>query len=480
MLDSTAVNLFIDGEWRPAEDGSTFDQIDPATEEVLGTAAQAARADTAAAIEAAARGQEVWANTAPWERAKILRRAGLLLAERAEAVAAAVTHTCGKPIAQSRMEVAQSVEYFDWFAGEAQRIYGQTLAGRHADQRLMASYQPVGVVATFTAWNFPVSLQVRKMAPALAAGCAVVARPAEEGTAAVALMVQCLVDAGLPPGVVNLVTGKPDEISETVMDSELVRKVSFTGSIPVGQYFIRRSADTVKRISMELGGHAPVIVWDDVDVEQVAKIAATGKFRNNGQVCVSPTRFYVHEKHRRDFADAFVSTTKAMRVGPGLDPATEIGPLVSRRRLEAVAEMVQATLDGGARIVHGGGRPAGMERGYFFEPTVFADTPDDARAMIDEPFGPLAPLASFEEFDEVIRRANALKQGLAAYVFTNSLKRAHKTVDALKTGIVCVNNVAAATPEMPFGGVKHSGFGREGGSQGILDYLDVKFTNLIL
>jgi succinate-semialdehyde dehydrogenase / glutarate-semialdehyde dehydrogenase len=478
--DNMTVNLFIGGDWQPVRSDSRFELINPATEEAVGTAAQASRADTEAAIAAAAEGLKIWSKTAPWERAKLLRKAAALLAERSEAVARRVVLECGKPIGQARAEVASCVDYFDWFAGEAQRLYGEVLQGRTAEQKFMATKEPVGVVAAFTAWNFPISLQARKIAPALAAGCSVVCRPAEEGTGAVALMLQCLIDAGLPPGVVNMVSGRPQDISETVMDSEIVRKVTFTGSIPVGQWFIRRSADTVKRMSMELGGHAPVIVWDDVDVERIAQLAATGKFRNNGQVCVSPTRFFVHDRLKSGFTDAFVGAAKAMKLGNGLDPSTDIGPLINARRLESIKGMVEDTQSGGAKLAMGGQQPAGINRGYFYEPTVFLDTPDSARGMIDEPFGPIAMLASFDDFDDVIARANSLPQGLAAYVFTNSLKRAHMTADALRTGIVCVNTLQAATTEMPFGGVKHSGFGREGGSQSIQDYLDTKFINLVM
>ena len=478
--DTMTVDLLIGGEWQPARSGDRIELVNPATEEAVGTAAQASRIDTEAAIASAADGLKVWSKTAPWDRAKVLRKAAVILAERAESVARRVVLECGKPIGQSRAEVASCVDYFDWFAGEAQRLYGEVLQGRTADQKFMATKEPVGVVAAFTAWNFPISLQARKIAPALAAGCSVVCRPAEEGTGAAALMLQCLIDAGLPPGVVNMVSGRPQDISETVMDSEIVRKVTFTGSIPVGKWFIRRSADTVKRMSMELGGHAPVIVWDDVDVERIAQLVATGKFRNNGQVCVSPTRFFVHDRLKAGFTDAFVGATKAMKLGNGLDPATDIGPLINARRLEAIKGIVEDTRSGGAKLATGGRQPADLNRGYFYEPTVFTDTPDSARGMIDEPFGPIAMLASFDSFDDVIARANSLPQGLAAYVFTNSLKRAHMTADALKTGIVCVNTLQAATTEMPFGGVKHSGFGREGGSHSIHDYLDTKFINLVM
>ena len=415
-----------------------------------------------------------------WERARILRKAAQLVVERAEAIARQLTIEVGKPLAQSRAEVGAAAETIDWFADEARRIYGQTLAGRNADNRFQVTYQPVGVVAAFTAWNFPIVLQARKIAPALAAGCSIVTRPAEEGTMAVVQLIKCFIDAGVPHGVINLLTGTPQVISEAVMDSDLVRKVTFTGSIPVGQWFIRRSADTVKRMSMELGGHAPVIIHEDVDPVKAAMASAIGKSRNNGQVCVSPTRFYVHKKHEKVFIETFVGALSKMKVGNGLEASTEIGPLINKKRLDFVERMVEDTVGEGAKVACGGKRPAGFNRGYFYEPTVFTDVRDGMRIMNDEPFGPLAPVTTFEEFDEVIDRANSLSYGLAGYVFTNSMKLAQQTSDALKTGIVAVNNFAAATAEMPFGGVNHSGFGRENGSQGMLDYLEAKFTNIMM
>ena len=480
MSDATEVDLYIDGNWQPAQAGQRINILDPATEETVVMAAQAAREDTETAIRAAHKAFDGWRHTAPWDRSKLLRRAAALLAERSDDIARRLTLECGKPLREAKGEVQAAVDCIDWFADEARRIYGDILPGRNGDQRFMTLYEPVGVVGAFTAWNFPVVLQSRKIAPALAAGCTVVCRPAEEGTGAVAELIKCFIDAGVPPGVVNMLSGHPQTISETVMDSDLVRKVSFTGSIPVGQYFIRRSADTVKRISMELGGHAPVIVHDDVDPEKAAQIAALGKFRNNGQVCVAPTRFYVHEKHKDAFTDAFVATTKAMKLGHGLEEGVDVGPLINKRRLEFIEQMVEDTSKSGAKVVSGGRRPAGFNRGFFYEPTVFTDTPDDARAMVEEPFGPLALLSSFSTFDEVMERANSLPQGLAAYVFTNSLRQAQKSIEALKTGIVCVNNTAAATAEMPFGGVKYSGYGRENGRQGILDYMDTKFANIVM
>ena len=479
MSERHNVDLFIDGQWQPAMAGGRIEILDPATEEVVATAAQAERADVEAAIEAARKAQISWRQVSAWDRSKVIRKAAMLLEERAESIARLLTIETGKPIGQSKGEIIAAVELIDWFADEARRIFGQTLPGRTANNRFMTTFEPVGVVGAFTAWNFPIVLQARKITPALATGCTIVTRPAEEGSSCVAELVKCFIDAGAPKGTVNLLTGKPEVISEAVMDSDIVRKVTFTGSIPVGQHLMRRAADTVKRMSMELGGHAPVIIHEDVDPVKAALASAAGKSRNNGQVCVSPTRFYVHKKHEEVFVDTFASALGKMKMGHGLDAATEIGPLVNRKRLDFIEEMVEQTKAEGARVVTGGKRPADMNRGYFYEPTVFTDMRDDMRVMNDEPFGPVAAVSTFEDVDEVIGRANSLSYGLAGYVFTDNHKLAQKTAEALKTGIVAVNNFAAATAEMPFGGVNHSGFGRENGSQGLMDYLDTKFINIV-
>ncbi len=478
MAESYHTDLYIDGAWHPAMAGGHIDILDPATEEVVATAAQAERADVEAAIASAHQAFQTWRHVPAWERSKVLRRTAMLVEERADRIARLLTLECGKPLGQSKAEVLSAAELIDWYADEARRIFGQTLPGRNADNRFMTLFEPVGVVGAFTAWNFPVVLQARKIAPALATGCTIVTRPAEEGTSSVAELVKCFIDAGAPKGTVNLVTGKPEVISEAIMDSDLVRKVTFTGSIPVGQHLMRRAADTVKRMSMELGGHAPVIIHEDVDPVKAALASAAGKSRNNGQVCVSPTRFYVHKKHERAFTDAFAGALSGMKIGHGLEAGTEIGPLVNRKRLAFIEEMVDQTRAEGARVVTGGQRPADMNRGFFFEPTVFSDVRDDMRVMNDEPFGPIAPVTTFETFDEVIGRANSLSYGLAGYVFTGNQKLAQATAEALRTGIVGVNTFAAATAEMPFGGVNHSGFGRENGSQGLHDYLDAKFVNI--
>ncbi len=472
--------LYIDGQWQPAMAGGTFDIIDPATEDGVTTAAQAERADVEAAIKAAHAAFQSWRHVSGWERSKVLRKTAQLLAERSERIAHQLTLECGKPLGQSKAELASAVELIDWYADEARRIFGQTLPGRTGNNRFMTVYEPVGVVGAFTAWNFPVLLQSRKIAPALASGCTIVARPAEEGTGAVVELVKCFIDAGAPKGTVNLVTGLPEVISETIMDSALVRKVSFTGSIPVGQHLMRRAADTVKRMSMELGGHAPVIIHEDVDPVKTAIAAAAGKSRNNGQVCVSPTRFFVHKKHEKVFSETFVGALSKMKIGHGLEPDTEIGPLINKKRLDFVEQMVEDTRSEGATVACGGKRPADKNKGFFYEPTVFTDVNDDMRVMNDEPFGPIAPVTTFEDFDEVIARANSLSYGLAGYVFTGSQELAMKTMEGLRTGIVGVNNYVAAATEMPFGGVNHSGFGRENGPDGLLDYMDVKFANIMM
>ena len=473
-------SLYIDGQWRTASNSATFTVINPATEEPLGQMASATEQDVDGAIAAAQKGFEIWRKVQPWERAKLIRRVGDLIREREDAIAKALTLEVGKPLAQAKGETQMSAEQFEWFAEETKRIYGQTVESRAANGRMIIDYQPVGVVAAFAAWNFPAVLAARKIAPALAAGCSIICRPADEAPTSVALIVQCCHDAGLPPGVVNLLTGDINVISPRIMASPVVRKVTLTGSVPVGKRVLKAAADTMKRVTMELGGHAPVIVFDDADIDQAADMTAQSKFRNAGQVCVSPTRFYIHEGTIDRFANRFVEATKKLKLGDGMTPGVDVGPLTTKRRLEAIEELVSDTKARGAQLLHGGKRPAGFNRGFFYEPTVFRNVPDDARVMNEEPFGPIAPITTFREFDEVMKRANALKVGLGGYVFTRSLKRAHEASEAMETGMVGVNTLALASAETPFGGIKESGFGREGGSLGIKDYLDVKYTNMVL
>jgi len=471
------VKLIIDGKWTSSTSGEEFSIINPATEEVVATACRANAEDTQSAIDAAQRGFHSWREIVPWERSKVLRKAAALMTERRDGIAEWMTIECGKPIGQAVAEVNASIDYVEWYSDEARRIYSKMLQGRDTQTVFQAIYEPIGVTACFTAWNFPAVLPIRKIAPALAAGCSVVCRPSEAGSICAAELIKCFVDAGLPPGTINLLTGPSGVISDHILQSPVVRKASFTGSVPVGKSLIAKSADTVKKMTMELGGHAPVIIFDDIDPEKLAQSAVAAKFRNNGQVCASPTRFFVHRSIVEKFTEAFVKTAAGLKLGNGLEPDTDVGPLINERRRSAVETLVETTMSEGGKILLGGKRPENFKKGFFYEPTVFVDVTDDMTIMKEEPFGPLALITSFDGFDEVIERANSTEYGLASYVFTHSLELVHRTVAALDAGIVSVNNWVVSTAEMPYGGVKYSGFGREGGSDGIKEYLTAKFVN---
>jgi len=471
-------SLLIGGEWRPASNGARYDVVNPATEEIIGYAPQAGAADALDAVEAADRGLQKWRRTDPWTRSKVIRRISRLIDERRKEIARLITVEMGKPLDQAEGEVQATIDLYDWFADETRRVYGQVIEARKPANRQYVTFEPVGIVAAFTAWNFPVLLMSRKIAPALAAGCSIVCRPAEEAPGAVLAIAACCMDAGVPAGVVNVLTGVPGEITSTLMAAPSVRKVTFTGSILVGKMLMRQAADTVKRLTMELGGHAPVIVHSDVDVDRVAQMSAVSKYRNGGQVCAAPTRFYVHESKADDFARVFAERAGRLKVGDGLESSVEVGPMATRKRRDAVEGLVEDAMSKNAKLISGGRRPAHLNRGWFFEPTVLLDPADDSRMMTEEPFGPVATINRFSTMDEVIAKANGLEFGLAAYVFTNSLTKAHETADALEAGVVGVNTFVASLAETPFGGTKQSGFGREGGFLGIRDYLDAKFTNM--
>jgi succinate-semialdehyde dehydrogenase/glutarate-semialdehyde dehydrogenase len=469
-----AYGLYIDGKWTQALDGRAREVIDPATEEPLGTIPIAGAADLDAALAAAKRGFEAWRRQSPWDRSKVLRRAADLIRERLESIARIMSAEGGKPLAEARAEIGGAADQFDWYADETRRLYGYTIEGRTQDVRMQVRWEPVGVVAAFTAWNFPAVLPARKVAAALGAGCSIIIKPAEEAPGSCMALAQACHDAGLVAGALNVVTGEPAAISEHLLRSPIVRKVSLTGSVPVGKRLLALAAEGVKRVTMELGGHAPVLVFDDADVERTAETCARTKFRNCGQVCISPTRFYVHERVYAPFAEAFVKITRGLKLGPGLDEATQVGPMTNQRGLQRVQELVDDARGRGARVLVGGGRPPGFSRGYYFEPTVLADVPDDAKIMSEEPFGPLAPLTRFSTLDEVIARANAVPYGLAGYVFSSSLKTATLASEALEVGMVGVNEMLLASAEAPFGGMKESGMGREGGALGVRDYLEPK------
>ena len=470
--------LFIDGAWSGPAQAASTEIADPATGAVLGTVPAAMAEETERAIAIADRAFRSWKATPAWTRADLLHKAADVMAARAAEAARQITLETGKPLAQSGREWGLAVDQFRWYAEEARRIYGRIVESRAPGGRLEVSHEPVGVVAAFTAWNFPAALIARKVAPALAAGCSVIVRPSVEVPGVAMIMFDCLREAGMPAGVANLLIGPTGSTYKPIMASPLVRKVSLTGSTRVGQQMIRDSAETVKRVSMELGGNAPMIVFDDADLDRALDLAVPTKYANAGQVCVTPDRFYVHETLHDRFAEGFAARARALKLGHGLDEATQMGPLINERRIAAIEEIVADARDRGGKILAGGRRPAEMNSGFFFEPTVIIGLPDDAKAIAEENFGPIAAITPFSKADEVFERANASEMGLSAYVFTRDAGRAREAAARLEAGMVGVNSFALAAAEAPFGGIKASGMGREGGAEGILDYSNVKLAQM--
>jgi succinate-semialdehyde dehydrogenase/glutarate-semialdehyde dehydrogenase len=472
--------LFIDGTWSGAPTGASTEISDPATNEILGIVPAASVDDTASAIAAADCAFQSWKKTPAWTRADLLHKVADVMAARAGEAARQITLETGKPVAQAGREWGLAVDQFRWYAEEARRIYGRVVESRVPGGRFEISHEPVGVVAAFTAWNFPAALIARKVAPALAAGCSVIVRPSVEVPGVAMVMFDCIREAGIPAGVANLLIGPTANTYKPIMASPLVRKVSLTGSTQVGQQMIRDSADTVKRVSMELGGNAPMIVFDDADLEKTLDLAVPTKYANAGQVCVTPDRFYVHESLHDRFVDGFARRAGALKLGHGLKDDTQMGPLINQRRLSAIEAVVEDARSRGARIVTGGKRPAEMNTGFFFEPTVISNLADDGMALAEENFGPIAAITPFSTPDEVFARANASEMGLSAYVFTRDQGRAREAVETLAAGMVGVNSFALAAAEAPFGGIKASGMGREGGVEGILDYSNVKLAQVVI
>ena len=471
------VLLCINGAWTKAAGGRTIPVVNPATEEVIGSVAHAGRADLDAALDAAAKGFATWRKVSAYERSKVMRRAADLLRERAEKVAQLMTQEQGKPLAQARLETGVGADIIDWMAEEGRRAYGRVVPARAANVQQLVLREPVGPVAAFSPWNFPINQAVRKISAALAAGCSIILKAPEETPAAPAELVRCFIDAGVPAGVVNLVYGVPSEISSYLIPHPVIRKISFTGSTAVGKQLAAMAGQHMKRATMELGGHAPVLVYDDADLDAAVTRMSTSKFRNAGQICVAPTRFLVQDRLYESFVDKFVAAAKAIKIGTGQDPATEMGPLANARRIPALEGMIQDAVARGAELRTGGNRIG--NRGYFFEPTVLTGTPKEARAMNEEPFGPVALISPFKEHDEAIAEANRLDYGLAAYVFTRSTKRATAAIADIESGMVSVNHYGLALPEVPFGGVKDSGYGSEGGTEAIEPYLNTKFASLL-
>lgn len=472
MTDYAAdLKLFVDGAWQSGEGRDTAPVVNPATGAAMADLPLASDADLQAALAAADRGFRTWRDSSADERAAVLRKAAALLRERTEAIATLLTREQGKPIAEARAEVAGSASVFDWYAEEARRNYGRVLV-RPSGQRSIVIRQPVGPVAAFSPWNFPIYLLAKKLGPAIAAGCSFIAKPAEETPGCTSALFACLVDAGLPGDVGGLVFGDPDRVSRTLIGSEVIRKVSFTGSVPVGKHLLKLAADGVKVTTMELGGHAPVLVFADCDLDRTLDMLVPQKFRNAGQVCVSPTRFYVEEGIYDAFVAGFAERTRGVKTGDGLSADTRMGPLANTRRPDAVAKLVDDAVARGARAVAGGQRGDG--NGFFFQPTLLADVPVDSDIMNTEPFGPVAVARPFASFDEAIEQANLLPYGLAAFAFTENGRRANLIGDALEAGMVGINTFAISVADAPFGGVKQSGFGSEGGTEGLDGYTVVK------
>lgn len=466
MSYTTDLALYIDGNWRKGEGRETHSVVNPATGGTLAELPLANAADLDEALAAAAKGFDIWRRTDVNVRAASMRKVADLIRERAEDIAVLMTTEQGKPLAEARTEVASCASYFDYFGEEAKRAYGRVLV-RPTGQRTLVLKEPVGPVAAFSPWNFPANLMCKKLAAALAAGCSIICKPPEETPACTSAIMRCVADSGIPGNVAQLVYGAPDMVSRHLIASPIIRKISFTGSVPVGKHLLKLAADGVKRTTMELGGHAPVIVFDDCDLEKAIKLSSTTKFRNAGQVCISPTRFYVQEGIYDRFVSGFAEATKQVRVGNGLEASTIMGPLANDRRPPAIDKLVTDAVNKGARLLTGGERG---DCGNFYMPTVLADVPMTANVMDDEPFGPVALMRPFKTFDEAIEQANRLPYGLAAYAFTENARQANLVADALDTGMVGLNNFMISTPDAPFGGVKESGFGSEAGPEGLDAY----------
>lgn len=456
--------MYIDGAWIGAEGRDTIDVVNPATGDVLAALPLAETGDLEQALAAADKAFKLWRVKSPDERGRVLRRAAELMRERSDTIARIATTEQGKTLAEAKGEIAASASFMEFAAEEGRRAYGRVLV-RPTGQRHMVVREPVGPVAAFAPWNFPVGNPVRKLAAALAAGCSCILKPPEEAPGSAIEVLRTLIDAGLPAGVAQIVFGVPDKVSRQLLASPIIRKLSFTGSVPVGKHLMKLAAEGMKRTTMELGGHAPVIVFDDADITHTLNTIVPHKYRNAGQVCVSPTRFYVHEAIYKQFIDGFKERAAALPVGDGLVETNRMGPMANARRLDAMEMFIADARKEGARLETGGERIG--NRGYFWKPTVLSDVPPSARIMNEEPFGPVAVLTPFRTFDEVVEQANRLPYGLAAYAFTQSAKRSNLISDALEAGMVGVNTVSIAGPDSPFGGVKESGHGSEDGPEGI-------------
>jgi succinate-semialdehyde dehydrogenase / glutarate-semialdehyde dehydrogenase len=474
MFTYPDVLLFVSGTWRPAAGDIALPVLSPTTGESLATVARAGRADLDEALAAAERGFAVWKATAPFERSKLMRRAAEIVRERVDHIAWLMTTEQGKPLAESRMETLAGADIIDWFAEEARRTYGRIIPARQGNVTQLVFREPVGPVAGFSPWNFPINQAVRKISSAIAAGCSIILKGPEETPASCAELLRAFADAGLPAGVANLVFGVPKEISDYLIPHPIIRKITFTGSTPVGKQLAALAGAHMKRVTMELGGHAPAIVCDDADVDLASRILSASKFRNAGQVCVSPTRFLVQDGVFEEFTAKFVAAAEAIRVGDGVEQSTTMGPLANARRVEAMERLTADAVKHGARLRTGGRRIG--NKGNFFEPTVLSNVPTNAAVMNEEPFGPLAIINRFSKLDDALAEANRLPYGLAYYAYTRSVASAQWIAASVEAGMMSINHHGLALPETPFGGVKDSGYGTEGGADALEGYLSTKFV----
>ncbi|SDR34296.1 succinate-semialdehyde dehydrogenase / glutarate-semialdehyde dehydrogenase [Rhizobiales bacterium GAS113] len=472
--DYAAPSLFIDGAWLGPQGRATHEIVNPANGATIGVLPLASRADLDMALEAARKGFQAWRKVSPYERSKVLRHAAALLREREAAIGRAMTLEQGKLVSEARSEAIAAADIFEWFAEEGRRAYGRVVPSREPGLRNLVLREPIGPVAAFSPWNFPITIPARKIAAALAAGCSCIIKPAEETPSSCLAIARALDDAGLPKGVLNVVFGVPSEVSTHLIASTVIRKISFTGSTKVGKTLAKLAAEGVKPATLELGGHAPVIAFADADIDRAAATMARSKFRNAGQICVAPTRFYLHESVHDRFVERFSGLARGLKLGDGLDAATGMGPLANARRLDAMERLIGDAQACGARLETGGRRAS--DGGYFWQPTVLSDVPNSARIMNEEPFGPVAVTQRFREFDAVIEEANRLPFGLAAFAFTASAKTATAVSDALEAGMIGVNHAVLTSPETPFGGVKESGYGSEGGSEALDQFLVTKYV----
>ena len=471
-------SLLINGDWCAADSGKTLDVINPATEETAAQVSYGGREETKRALGAAANALPAWRERNAWGRAEILKKTSAILRERVDEIGKILTTEQGKPLTEAKGEVMHAADEFEWFAEEGKRAYGEVIPHAKNEKRHITLKHPVGVVGAIAPWNFPIALMARKVAPALAAGCTIVSKPASQTPLATIEMFKAMVDAGLPAGVANLVIGSAQEIADEFVANPICRKVSFTGSTEVGKGLMRKCADQLKHVGLELGGHAPFIILPDANPEDIAKLAVAGKFRNNGQVCIAPSRFFVHDKIAKDYTEAVVETTRALKLGNGLDDGVEIGPMFEDKAMQHALALVDDAQKNGAKLLTGGQRSSRFERGYFFEPTVINDVPPTARILTDEPFSPIMPVMNFDKLDEVIAAANDTPYGLAAYAFTNDVSATWRLAEGLEAGIIGINDPVPTAVQCPFGGMKESGLGRELGREGLTAYLETKYVSI--